>query len=181
MGAGMTTVSILGASGYTGGELLRLLLQHPGVEVVGATSQRFAGESVHKAHPNLRGRTQLKFVARNELPAADVVFTCVPHGSGMAAVPALLERGSRVVDLSADFRLRDPAAYQQWYGVPHAAPDLLAKAVYGLPEVHRDAIRGARLVSGVGCTATATNLALYPLAKAGLLTTGRVVADIKIG
>lgn len=177
----MTTVSILGASGYTGGELLRLLLQHPDVEVVGATSQQFAGEFLHKAHPNLRGRTQLKFVARNELPAADVVFTCVPHGAGMAAVPALLERGSKVVDLSADFRLRDAATYQQWYGVPHAAPDLLGKAVYGLPEIHRDAIRGANLVSGVGCTATATNLALYPLAKAGLLTTGPVVADIKIG
>ena len=177
----MTTVSILGASGYTGGELLRLLLQHPGVEVVGATSQQFAGESLHKAHPNLRGRTQLKFVARGELPAADVVFTCVPHGAGMAAVPALLERGSKVVDLSADFRLRDAATYQEWYGVPHAAPDLLGKAVYGLPEIHRDAIRGADLVSGVGCTATAANLALYPLAKAGLLTTGPIVADIKIG
>src|SRR5688572_20311550 len=149
----MTTVSILGASGYTGGELLRLLLQHPDVDVVGATSQRFAGEFLHKAHPNLRGRTQLKFVARGELPAADVVFTAVPHGAGMAAVPKLLEQGSKVVDLSADFRLRDPAKYQAWYGVPHVAPDLLAKAVYGLPEFHREAIKGARLVSGVGCTA----------------------------
>lgn len=176
-----TTVAILGASGYTGGELLRLLLQHPEVEVVGATSQQFAGEFLHKAHPNLRGRTQLKFVGRNELPAADVVFTCVPHGAAMSAVPALLERGSKVIDLSADFRLRDAATYQEWYGVPHAAPHLLAEAVYGLPEVHREAIRNARLVSGVGCTATATNLALYPLAKAGLLTTGPVVADIKIG
>jgi N-acetyl-gamma-glutamyl-phosphate/LysW-gamma-L-alpha-aminoadipyl-6-phosphate reductase len=178
---GRTTVSVLGASGYTGGELLRLLLQHPGVEVVGATSQRFAGELLHRAHPNLRGRTQLKFVARHELPAADVVFTCVPHGAGMAAVPALLERGSKVVDLSADFRLRDAQAYERWYGVPHTAPDLLGEAVYGLPEVHREAIRGARLVSGVGCTATAVNLALYPLAKAGLLTSGPVVADVKIG
>jgi LysW-gamma-L-alpha-aminoadipyl-6-phosphate/LysW-L-glutamyl-5-phosphate reductase len=177
----MTTVSILGASGYTGGELLRILLQHPGVEVVGATSQKFAGEFLHRAHPNLRGRTQLKFVGRNELPAADVVFTCVPHGTGMTAVPALLERGSKVVDLSADFRLRDAATYAEWYGTPHTAPDLLGKAVYGLPEIHREAIKGATLVSGVGCTATATNLALYPLAKAGLLTTGPVVADIKIG
>jgi len=177
----MTTVSILGASGYTGGELLRILLQHPDVEIVGATSQRCNGEFLHKVHPNLRGRTQLKFVGRNELPAADVVFTCVPHGAGMAAVPAFLERGSRVVDLSADFRLKDPAAYQEWYGVPHSSPDLLGKAVYGLPELHRETIKGARLVSGVGCTATAVNLALYPLAKAGLLTTGPVVADVKIG
>lgn len=176
-----TTVSILGASGYTGGELLRLLLQHPNVEVVGATSQQFAGEFLHKAHPNLRGRTLLKFVARNELPAADVVFTCVPHGAGMKAVPAALERGSKVVDLSADFRLRDAAAYQEWYGIPHAAPDLLGKAVYGLPEFHREAIKSTKLVSGVGCTATSINLALYPLVKAGLLEKGPVVADVKIG
>lgn len=176
-----TTVSILGASGYTGGELLRLLLQHPNVDVVGATSQQFAGEFLHKVHPNLRGRTQLKFVARNELPAADVVFTCVPHGAGMAAVPKFLEAGSRVIDLSADFRLRDAAAYQAWYGTAHAAPALLGQAVYGLPEFHREALRTAKLVSGVGCTATAINLALYPLVKAGLLTTGPVVADVKIG
>jgi LysW-gamma-L-alpha-aminoadipyl-6-phosphate/LysW-L-glutamyl-5-phosphate reductase len=179
--ADRTTVSILGASGYTGGELLRLLLQHPNVDVVGATSQQFAGEFLHKAHPNLRGRTALKFVARNELPAADVTFTCVPHGAGMKAVPALLERGGKVIDLSADFRLRDAAAYREWYGSDHAAPGLLGQATYGLPEVHRDAIRGARLVSGVGCTATSVNLALYPLVKAGLLQDGPVVADIKIG
>jgi LysW-gamma-L-alpha-aminoadipyl-6-phosphate/LysW-L-glutamyl-5-phosphate reductase len=176
-----TSVAILGASGYTGGELLRLLLQHPDVDVVGATSQQFAGEFLHKAHPNLRGRTQLKFVGRNELPAADVTFTCVPHGAGMAAVPGILDRGGKVVDLSADFRLRSAATYNDWYRLPHSAPDLLAKAVYGLPEFHREDIKAARLVSGVGCTATATNLALYPLVKAGLLTTGPVVADIKIG
>jgi LysW-gamma-L-alpha-aminoadipyl-6-phosphate/LysW-L-glutamyl-5-phosphate reductase len=175
------TVAILGASGYTGGELLRLLYQHPGVEVVGATSQQFAGEFLHRVHPNLRGRTQLKFVGRNELPKADVVFTCVPHGTGMNAVPKLLAAGSRVIDLSADFRLRSSAKYQQWYGANHSAPDLLSKAVYGLPEFHREELRTAKLVSGVGCTATAINLALYPLVKAGLLTTGPVVADVKIG
>src|SRR5688572_19125666 len=162
----MTTVSILGASGYTGGELLRLLLQHPDVDVVGATSQRFAGEFLHKAHPNLRGRTQLKFVNRNELPAADVTFTCVPHGEGMKSVPALLKSGSRVIDLSADYRLRDPRTFQQWYGQPHTSADLLAQRVYGLPEFHREEIKKARLVSGVGCTATSINLALYPLVKA---------------
>lgn len=177
----MVTASILGASGYTGGELLRLLLQHPDVEVVGATSQTFAGEFLHKAHPNLRGATQLKFLNRNELPTADVVFTCVPHGAGMAAVPGLLERGCKVIDLSADFRLRDPAIFQAWYEKPHTAPQLLSKAVYGLPEFHRDELRTARLVSGVGCTATSVNLALYPLVKAGLVTTGPIVADIKIG
>jgi N-acetyl-gamma-glutamyl-phosphate/LysW-gamma-L-alpha-aminoadipyl-6-phosphate reductase len=177
----MVTASILGASGYTGGELLRLLLQHRDVQVVGATSQRFAGEFLHKAHPNLRGRTQLKFVNRNELPTADIVFTCVPHGQGMKAVPALLEQGCRVIDLSADYRLRDAATFKQWYGEGHTSPDLLKKAVYGLPEFHREEIKGARLVSGVGCTATSINLALYPLVKASLLTKGPVVADIKIG
>jgi len=180
--ADRTTVSILGASGYTGGELLRLLLQHPNVDVVGATSNTLAGEYVHRAHPNLRGRSLLKFVARHELPRADVTFTCVPHGAGMQAVPALLERGGKVVDLSADFRLRDAKAYESWYGTPHVASGLLGEAAYGLPELHRDAVRGARLVSGVGCTATAVNLALWPLAKAGLLgPESRVVADVKIG
>jgi LysW-gamma-L-alpha-aminoadipyl-6-phosphate/LysW-L-glutamyl-5-phosphate reductase len=177
----MVTAAILGASGYTGGELLRLLIQHPDVEVVGATSQRFAGEFVHKAHPNLRGRTQLKFVGRAEVPTADVLFTCVPHGEGMKAVPGHLKAGARVIDLSADFRLRDPAVFERWYGQPHSAPELAKQAVYGLPEFHREEIKKARLVSGVGCTATSINLATYPLVKAGLLTKGPIVADIKIG
>jgi len=175
------TAAILGASGYTGGELLRLLLQHPDVEVVGATSQQFAGEYLFKAHPNLRGRSLLKFVGRSELPRADVTFTCVPHGAAMGVVPQLLEQGGKVVDLSADFRLRDAARYKAWYGTDHTAPQLLGEAAYGLAEFHRDQVRGARLVSGVGCTATAVNLALYPLAKAGLLGNGTVVADVKIG
>lgn len=177
----MVTASILGASGYTGGELLRLLLQHPDVEVAGATSRRFAGEALHKAHPNLRGRSPLKFVGRDELPSADVVFTCVPHGEGMKRVPSLLDGGARVIDLSADFRLRDPAAFERWYGVPHTAPELAREAVYGLPELHRDELRSARLVSGVGCTATAVSLAAWPLVKSGLVTQGPIVADIKIG
>ena len=177
----MVRAAILGASGYTGGELLRLLLQHPDVEVVGATSQKFAGEFLHKAHPNLRGRSELKFVGRNELPSADVVFTCVPHGEGMKAVPNYLNAGSRVIDLSADFRLRDPKTFEEWYGQPHTAGELAKTAVYGLPEFHRDEIRSAKLVSGVGCTATSINLALYPLVKASLLKTGPVVADVKIG
>lgn len=177
----MVTASILGASGYTGGELLRLLLQHPSVDVVGATSQRLAGQPLHRAHPNLRGWTDLRFSARDKLPSADVVFTCVPHGVGMRVVPDLLQTGSRVVDLSADFRLRDPVEFRRWYEQDHAAPDLLRKAVYGLPELHREELRSARLASGVGCTATAITLAAYPLVKAGLVAEGPIVADVKIG
>ncbi|MEA3144439.1 MAG: LysW-gamma-L-alpha-aminoadipyl-6-phosphate/LysW-L-glutamyl-5-phosphate reductase [Thermoplasmata archaeon] len=175
------TAAIHGASGYTGGELLRLLLRHPNVEVVGATSAKLAGDPLHRAHPNLRGATDLKFVPRNELPDADVVFSCTPHTEGMKAVPGLLREGRLVVDLSADFRLRDAAAYASWYGVPHTAPDLLSRAVYGLPETRRSQLKGASLVSGVGCFATATTLALLPLARAGLLEGARVVADGKIG
>jgi len=175
------TAAVFGASGYTGGELLRLLVQHPHVDVVGATSARHAGEPLHRAHPNLRGATDLRFVPRTELPDADVVFACTPHTQSMAAVPGLLRDGRLVVDLSADFRLRDAAAYERWYGVRHQAPELLAQAVYGLPELTRSHLPGARLVSGVGCFATATTLALLPLARAGLLDGARVVADGKIG
>lgn len=177
----MITASLLGGSGYTGGELLRLLLQHPEIEVRSVTSKTLAGSHVHRAHPNLRGATDLQFVERDALEPADIVFTCVPHGAAMNVVPRLLEQGARVVDLSADFRLRDPAAFERWYGSAHAAPEWLGRAVYGLPELHREELRTARLVSGVGCTATAVNLALRPLVRAGLLTTGPIVADIKIG
>ena len=175
------TLGILGGSGYTGGELLRLLLQHPHAQVVGATSGRYAGQPLHRAHPNLRGATDLRFAARDGLPDAELVFTCLPHTEAMAVVPRLLEQGSTVIDLSADFRLRDAASYERWYGTPHSAPDLLAEAVYGLPETRRSDLPGARLVSGVGCIATATNLALLPLARAGLLAGARVVVDAKIG
>ena len=175
------TAAIYGGSGYTGGELLRLLLQHPSVQVVGATSGGHAGEPVHRSHPNLRGATDLKFLPRAELPDADVVFTCTPHTESMKVVPGMLRDGRLVVDLSADFRLRDPARYQQWYGTAHAAPDLLGRAVYGLPETRRAQMEGASLISGVGCLATATNLALLPLARAGLLEGARIVVDGKIG
>lgn len=177
----MVTVSILGASGYTGGELLRLLLQHPDAEIVSATSQQSAGHFLHRVHPNLRGATDLKFVTRDAMKPADVVFTCTPHTESMKVVPKLLESGGMVIDLSADFRLRDAAEYERWYGTPHVAPQLLSQAVYGLPELHRDEIRRAKLVSGVGCLATACNLALWPLARAGLLAGATIVADTKIG
>lgn len=170
---------IIGASGYTGGELLRLLLGHPETEVVQATSRSLCGQPVHRAHPNLRGHTELLFTSPDEQQDCDVVFVCLPHGSAAPAVAEWAERASLVVDLSADLRLRDPAAYTRWYGHDHPHPELLARAVYGLPEVSRERLAGARIVSGVGCNATAITLALLPLARAGLIE--RVIADVKVG
>jgi N-acetyl-gamma-glutamyl-phosphate/LysW-gamma-L-alpha-aminoadipyl-6-phosphate reductase len=173
------TATIVGGSGYTGGELLRLLLQHPYVEVGQVTSQRFAGKYVHGVHPNLRGRTTLKFVPPTELERCDVMFSAQPHGSCSASIDRLASCTDRIIDLSADFRLREPELYREWYGEPHAAPDWLARFVYGLPELRRDEIAPARFVSGVGCNATAMNLGLAPLARRGLIRAA--VADIKVG
>lgn len=174
-------VAVVGASGFTGGELLRLLLRHPAVELVGATSDRLAGQPLHRAHPNLRGVTDLRFAARNDVADAEAVFVCAPHTKAPPLVAQALDAGQRAIDLSADFRLKDAAAYARWYGHEHPRPDLLPEAVYGLPEAGRDEIPAARLVSGVGCVATAMNLALIPLARAGLLADARVVVDAKIG
>ena len=180
----MKRVCIVGASGFTGGELLRILLQHSGVEVVCATSRKFKGEYVYRVHPNLRGFTQLKFVEPTIDAAlkADVVFLALPHGESVKWVPQLYESGVAVFDLSADFRLKDPNAYVEWYKwpQPHPYPDLLAKAVYGQPELHREELVGARLVAGPGCMATASILMLAPLAKFGLISAPPVV-DAKIG
>lgn len=177
------TAAVIGGSGYTGGELLRLLLQHPHFQVVAATSGQYAGKPLHAAHPNLRGASDIRFFPRME-PGdidADVVFTCVPHGTALELVPALLDAGHTVIDLSSDFRLRTQARYEAAYGHPHPRPDLLLDAVYGLPELHREALRDARLISGVGCFATACNLALLPAARAGLLEGSQVVVQGQIG
>ncbi len=172
-------VSIVGGSGYGGGEVLRLLLDHPGVEVAQVTSRTKADVFVHSVHPNLRGRTTLQFVPPDTPGACDVLFLCLPHGEAAAAIDRYAALAPRIIDLSADFRLRDAADYQRWYGEPHPAPAWLDRFVYGLPELHRDRIRGARLVSGVGCNATAMNLALLPLAAKGLIRS--VVCDVKVG
>jgi N-acetyl-gamma-glutamyl-phosphate/LysW-gamma-L-alpha-aminoadipyl-6-phosphate reductase len=181
----MKRVCIIGASGFTGGELLRLLLQHSGVEVVCATSRRFKGEYVYRVHPHLRGFTQLKFVEPSIDAAlkADVVFLALPHGESVKWVPKLYESGVAVFDLSADFRLKDPNAYVEWYKwpQPHPYPDLLQKAVYGQPELHREELVGARLVAVPGCMATAAILMLAPLAKFGLIRDVPPVVDAKIG
>jgi len=177
-------VGVIGASGYIGGELLRILLLHPKVEVAFATSRSYADEFVYRIHPNLRGLTTLKFYGLDPVKAAagcDLVFTAVPHGTSHKIIPMLLESGLRVVDLSADFRLKDPSAYSRWYGYEHPRPDLLQKAVYGLPELHREQIRGAQLVACPGCMSAASILALAPLTKAGVAERDRIVVDVKIG
>ncbi len=189
------TASILGASGYTGGELLRLLLAHPHVDVRQVTSERLDGQFVHFTHPNLRpssgsgqvpstgsGRAPLKFVSAAALEPCDLLFLCLPHGGAMGRIDALSALAPRIVDLSADFRLREAAGYDRWYGTPHSNPMWLARFVYGLPELHRAEITGASYVSGVGCNATATTLAIWPLATAGLIDVPRgVICEVKVG
>lgn len=177
-------VGIVGGSGYVGGELLRLLLLREDVNVTVVTSRRLKGEYVFRAHPNLRGLTDLRFTDTNPDEISrkcDIVFTAVPHGLSVKIVPKLLELGLRVIDLSADFRLKDPKAYERWYGWRHPYPNLLAESVYGLPELHRSEIAKARLVANPGCMATSTILALAPLVKAGFIDVSRIVVDVKIG
>ena len=175
----MTTVSIAGGSGYTGGELLRLVLAHPACEVKQVTSERLAGKFVHSAHPNLRKVTRLKFSTVSELSQCDVLFLCLPHGEAMSKIDAFRELAPRIVDLSADFRLKDPEAYGKWYSREHPRADLLNSFVYGIPELHRESIRGAELVACAGCNATATILALYPLFRRALVE--RAVVEVKAG
>lgn len=172
-------VSILGGSGYGGGEVLRLLLDHPHVQVAQVTSRRQPGVFVHSIHPNLRGRCKLQFVTPDQLEPCDVLFLCQPHGEACKQIEKLSGIAHRIIDLSADFRLRDKAEYKRWYEQDHPAPAWLDRFVYGLPELQRERLRGARLASGVGCNATAVNLALLPLARAGLIE--RAVVDLKVG
>ncbi|HIC88495.1 MAG TPA: N-acetyl-gamma-glutamyl-phosphate reductase [Anaerolineae bacterium] len=181
-GESTVRVGIVGGSGYVGGELLRLLLDHPHVQVAQVTSERNAGRFVHTLHPNLRGRTRLKFVSQAELAPCDLLFLALPHGQAQRRIREFAGLAERIVDLSADFRLHDPKTYERWYSQPHAAPDWLDRFVYGLPEVNQEHIVGARYVSGVGCNATAVNLAIWPLFRAGLADPERdLVAEVKVG
>ncbi|MDX1616636.1 MAG: N-acetyl-gamma-glutamyl-phosphate reductase [Candidatus Promineifilaceae bacterium] len=175
----MIRAAIVGGSGYVGGELLRLLLDHPRVEVAQVTSRRWARKYVSGVHPNLRGRTTLQFSDPEALEACDLLFLALPHGQAATNIERYAERGRRIIDLSSDFRLRDEAAYQQWYGRSHPNPAWLSRFVYGLPELYRAELQGTRFVSGVGCNATAVNLALFPLARAGLIE--RAVIEVKVG
>ncbi len=171
--------SIYGGSGYIGGEILRLLLGHPGVQVFQVTSESKAGEHVHMVHPNLYKSTDLKFSHPDSLERCDILFLCGRHGESSQRMERFAALSPRIIDCSADFRLSDPGVWKKWYGMEHPAKEWLGKFVYGLPEINRESIKGADYVSGVGCNATATILALLPLKKAGLL--GSAVADIKVG
>lgn len=179
----MLRAGIVGATGYTGAELLRLLVMHPQVDVVAITSRSATDRRVEELFPNLRGHVNLSFKEPTAeiLAACDVVFFATPNGTAMQSVPAILECGVRVIDLSADFRLRDPKLWRQWYGISHACPELLLEAVYGLPEINRSAIREARLVANPGCYPTAVLLGFLPLLQERLVDPDHLIADAKSG
>jgi N-acetyl-gamma-glutamyl-phosphate reductase len=177
------TVGIVGGTGYTGVELLRLLLRHPGVEIRSITSRAESGVPVCKLYPSLRGQSDLVFAAPEDasLEECDAVFFATPHGVAMQSAHSLLRAGVRIVDLSADFRLRDAASWERWYGHRHAAPDLCEAAVYGLPERNRDRIRQAQLVAAPGCYPTAVQLGFLPLLESGLIATDCLMASAASG
>jgi N-acetyl-gamma-glutamyl-phosphate reductase len=176
-------VGIVGGTGYTGSELLRLLARHPRARVRLLTSRGEAGKRADVLFPQLRGVCDLIYSQPDPAALAEcgAVFFATPHGVAMGLAPALLERGVRVIDLSADFRLRDPAIYRRWYQQEHACPALLADAVYGLPEVHRERLKKARLVGNPGCYPTAVQLGLLPLVEAGAVDNSQLIADCKSG
>lgn len=171
--------SVVGGAGYVGGELVRLLLEHPAVELRQVTSRSHAGRYLHFVHPNLRGRARLQFSRPEEVEPCDVLFLALRHGEAAPRIEAWVQLAERVIDLSADFRLRSADAYRRWYGHEHPAPAWLGCFVYGLPELHRAELRGAQRASGVGCNAAAVILSLWPLARAGLIE--RAVVEVKVG
>ena len=179
----MIKVGIVGGTGYTGVELLRLLARHPQVELTAITSRKEAGMKVADMFPNLRGRVGLAFSTPEEagLEKCDVVFFATPNGVAMQQTRALLDAGVKVIDLAADFRIKDVKEWESWYKLEHACPDLVGEAVYGLPEVNREAIKKARLIANPGCYPTATQLGFLPLIENGLVDTSHLVADCKSG
>lgn len=179
----MIKVGVVGGTGYTGVELLRLLSTHPGAELAMITSRSEAGRRVDDLFPNLRGHVDLEFTTPQvaSLAECDVVFYATPHNVAMQMVPELLLTGTRIIDLSADFRIRDAELWSHWYGEPHACPQLLSEAVYGLPEVNREQIAGAKLVAAPGCYPTAVQLGFLPLLAAGLVDTEHLIANAASG
>lgn len=179
----MIKVGVVGGTGYTGVELLRLLSRHPQVELVAITSRGEAGMAVSEMFPSLRGRVNLKFVTPQDaaLDQCDAVFFATPNGIAMQQAAELVAAGVRVIDLAADFRITDVAEWEKWYGMKHAAPELVAEAVYGLPETSRDKIRKARVLANPGCYPTAVQLGFLPLVEAGVVELGNLIADAKSG
>lgn len=179
----MIKAGLVGGTGYAGAELLRLLVSHSEVELAVVTSRSEAGHRVSDMFPNLRGHVDMDFVLPqlDELSDCDVVFFATPNGTAMGMVPELLEAGVKVIDLAADFRLRDPDQWKQWYDIEHACPELLEEAVYGLPEINRQAISGARLIANPGCYPTAVILGFLPLIENNLVDDQHLVADAKSG
>lgn len=179
----MIKAGIVGGTGYTGVELLRLLAQHPEVEISAITSRKEAGMKVWEMFPSLRGRVDLAFATPEDAPLkdCDVVFFATPNGVAMLQARELLDAGVKVIDLAADFRIQDLVVWSQWYGMEHACPDLVPEAVYGLPEINRDQVKGARLIANPGCYPTAVQLGFLPLIEAGVIDTDFLVADCKSG
>ncbi|MHB8135592.1 MAG: N-acetyl-gamma-glutamyl-phosphate reductase [Anaerolineaceae bacterium] len=178
----MTTVSIIGGSGYAGGELIRLLSFHPLVQIQQVTSRSHLGEYVYQMHPNLRKVSSLKFSDPQQLEPVDILFLALPHGEAQKQITALAEKAGKIIDLSADFRLRDKDLYEKWYRKPHVAADWLEKFTYGLPEINRTAIQRANYVSGVGCNATASILALLPVMQSQFVEKHEpITIEIKVG
>ncbi|WOG26736.1 N-acetyl-gamma-glutamyl-phosphate reductase [Endozoicomonas sp. 8E] len=178
----MIKAGIVGGTGYTGAELLRLLAVHPDIEVTVITSRKEAGKPVSELYPGLRGKMDIVYSQPDDdaLATCDIVFFATPNGIAMNSVPKLLDKGVKVVDLAADFRLANAADWRQWYGVDHACPELLTEAVYGLPEMNRESIKAAQLVANPGCYPTAAQLGLLPLMENGLVE-GDVIIDAKSG
>lgn len=179
----MIKVGIVGGTGYTGVELLRLLTMHPAVELTAITSRKEDGLPVADMYPSLRGRVNLAFSSpdKAKLTECDVVFFATPHGVAMAQAQELLMAGVKVIDLAADFRMQDVAQFEKWYGIPHTCPDVLSEAVYGLPELNRDAIKTARVIGNPGCYPTTMQLGFYPLLKVGIVDATDLIADCKSG
>lgn len=179
----MIKIGIVGGTGYTGVELLRILATHPKAHITAITSRKEDGLPVSEMYPSLRGRVDIAFSAPDKanLKECDVVFFATPHGVAMAQAPELLAAGVKVIDLAADFRMKNVAEFEKWYGIPHTCTEVLEEAVYGLPELNRDAIKTARVVGNPGCYPTTMQLGFSPLLKAGIIDAGNLIADCKSG
>jgi LysW-gamma-L-alpha-aminoadipyl-6-phosphate/LysW-L-glutamyl-5-phosphate reductase len=174
------TATILGASGYVGGEIARLLLRHPNIELKFATSEQYAGKAITKIHPNLRNATKLKFCRISEIHKTDIVFACLPHGTLAKKITEIEKLGKWIIDSSADFRFRKLSDYAQWYSKEHSSSNQFDQWIYGLPELHREKISKAKKIAVPGCTATAAILSILPLIRAGVIDAEKIIFDIKV-